>query len=102
MPNVDLVAHLLHWLCAKYDPHLQIDPLSSTAFADDRVRFFRACIIFLANKAHIKLHPKRLYSADTQAALELSKVVQALHDANHVLQSEDAQPTAFPVPTFAV
>jgi clusterin-associated protein 1 len=43
-------------------------------FVQDRVILVRSVVQFMANKAHIKLNPKKLYQADGYAVKELIKV----------------------------
>ena len=43
--------------------------------------FIRSVVQFMATKAHIKLHAKKLYQADGYAVKEIIKVANVLYDA---------------------
>ena len=47
----------------------------------DRVIFIRSVVQFMATKAHIKLHAKKLYQADGYAVKEIIKIASVLYDA---------------------
>jgi clusterin-associated protein 1 len=78
-PNFALVAEVLKWLVNRYDPHAEIP--SDTDTPEDRVIFIKAVAQFMASKAHIKLNPKKLYTADGYAVKELLKVASLLYAA---------------------
>jgi clusterin-associated protein 1 len=64
-PNFELVADLLYWLAQKYDP--QSDISDDINEEKDRVEFMRGIVNLFAVKARIKLNPKKLYQADSEA-----------------------------------
>ena len=47
----------------------------------DRVIFIRSVVQFMATKAHIKLHAKKLYQADGYAVKEIIKIASVLYNA---------------------
>ena len=78
-PNFPLVAEILNWLVKKYEPNEEI-PLEIDR-EEDRIIFIKAVVEFMAKKAHLKLNPKKLYSADGYAVKELIKVASVLYSA---------------------
>lgn len=64
-PNFELIADILYWLAQKYDP--QSDISDDINEEKDRVEFMRTIVNLFAVKARIKLNPKKLYQADTEA-----------------------------------
>eukprot|EP00051_Salpingoeca_urceolata_P016751 m.224277 g.224277 ORF g.224277 m.224277 type:complete len:212 (-) comp18768_c0_seq4:2346-2981(-) len=78
-PNFDLVAELLRWLAARFDPTFEIP--FDTDSESERVLFIKAVVEFLATKAHVKLNAKKLYSADLACVRELLKATSLLYSA---------------------
>ena len=64
-PNFELVADILYWLAQKYDP--QSDISDDINEEKDRVEFMRTVVNLFTVKARIKLNPKKLYQADSEA-----------------------------------
>ena len=53
-------------------------PLNQSCFLQDRVIFIRSVVQFMATKAHIKLHTKKLYQADGYAVKEVLKITSGI------------------------
>lgn len=51
--------------------------------------FIRSVVQFMATKAHVKLHAKKLYQADGYAVKEIMKVAQILYDAMRINIGDD-------------
>jgi clusterin-associated protein 1 len=79
-PNFELVADILYWLAQKYDP--QTDISDDINEEKDRVEFMRTIVNLFAVKARIKLNPKKLYQADTDAVTEILKIASLLYKVN--------------------
>lgn len=78
-PNFELIADILYWLAQKYDP--QSDISDDINEEKDRVEFMRTIVNLFAVKARIKLNPKKLYQADTEAVTEILKIASLLYKA---------------------
>lgn len=76
-PNFELVADILYWLAQRYDP--QVDISDNINEESDRVEFMRSIVTLFATKARIKLNPKRLYQADSEAVPEILKITTMLY-----------------------
>lgn len=76
-PNFELVADILYWLAQKYDP--QADISDDINEEKDRVEFMRTIVNLFAVKARIKLNPKKLYQADSDAVTEILKITSLLY-----------------------
>lgn len=76
-PNFELIADILYWLAQKYDP--QSDISDDINEEKDRVEFMRTIVNLFAVKARIKLNPKKLYQADTEAVTEILKIASLLY-----------------------
>jgi len=76
-PNFELVADILYWLAQKYDPQTEIsDDINQEK---DRVEFIKTIVTLFSTKARIKLNPKKLYQADSEAVQEMLKIVVLLY-----------------------
>jgi len=71
------VADILYWLAQKYDP--QSDISDDINEEKDRVEFMRVIVNIFAVKARIKLNPKKLYQADSDAVGEILKIASVLY-----------------------
>lgn len=78
-PNFSLVAEILIWLTALYDPKMDLPADTSTE--SNRVAFIQAVAQFMATKADIKLNTKYLYKADGYAVKELQKITSVMQNA---------------------
>lgn len=78
-PNFPLVAEILRWLIARYDPDVEVPADIDTE--QDRVVFIKSIAHTMATKAHLKLNTRKLYMADGYAVKELYKVTSLLYDA---------------------
>ena len=76
-PNFELIADILYWLAQKYDP--QADISDDINEEKDRVEFMRTIVNLFAVKARIKLNPKKLYQADSDAVTEILKITSLLY-----------------------
>lgn len=76
-PNFELVADILYWLAQKYDPNNDIsDDINEEK---DRVEFMRSLVSLFSVKARVKLNPKKLYQADSDAVSEILKITSVLY-----------------------
>jgi clusterin-associated protein 1 len=64
-------------LAQKYDP--QADISDDINEEKDRVEFMKSIVNLFAVKARIKLNPKKLYQADSEAVQELIKITSLLY-----------------------
>ena len=71
-PNFQLVAEMLSWLVKRFEPTADLPNEIDTV--DERVMFIRSVVQFMATKAHVKLHAKKLYQSDGYAVKEILKV----------------------------
>eukprot|EP01135_Chromosphaera_perkinsii_P004645 Nk52_evm38s292 gene=Nk52_evmTU38s292 len=78
-PNFPLVAEILNWLVKKYEPNEDI--LMEIDREEERIIFIKSVVEFMAKKAHLKLNPKKLYSADGYAVKEMIKVASVLYES---------------------
>ena len=67
----------MYWLAQKYDP--QADISDDINEEKDRVEFMKSIVNLFAVKARIKLNPKKLYQADSEAVQELIKITSLLY-----------------------
>merc|ERR1712037_248705 len=58
-PNFPLVAEMVGWIFKRFEPTSDLPTEIDTE--QDRVIFIRSAVQFMAQKAHIKLHAKKLY-----------------------------------------
>ena len=97
-PNFQLVSEMLGWLVKRFEPNadlpseidteqvifhqflLPLQCLTKQSF-QDRVIFIRSVVQFMATKAHIKLHTKKLYQSDGYAVKEIIKITSVLYNA---------------------
>lgn len=71
------MADILYWLAQKYDPQTEIsDDINQEK---DRVEFIKTVVTLFSTKARIKLSPKKLYQADSEAVQEILKIVVLLY-----------------------
>ena len=71
------MADVLYWLALKYDPNNDIsDDINEEK---DRVEFMRSVVNLFAVKARVKLNPKKLYQADSDAVSEILKITSVLY-----------------------
>lgn len=76
-PNFELVADILYWLAQRYDPQTEIpDDINQEK---ERVEFMKTIVTLFQTKARIKLNPKKLYQADSEAVQEILKIVLLLY-----------------------
>ena len=78
-PNFPFLADLLKYLVLLYEPSV-ILPLD-TDTEQDRVLFVKSVVQFLAEKADIKMNPRKLYGADGYAVKEVLKLSSLLYTA---------------------
>ena len=78
-PNFQLVSEILGWLVKRFEPSADLP--SDIDTEQDRVIFIRSVVQFMATKAHIKLHTKKLYQSDGYAVKEIIKVTSVLYNA---------------------
>jgi len=78
-PNFPLVAEMLVWLVRRFEP--QADLPTEVDTEQDRVILVRTVVQFMAMKAHIKLHAKKLYQSDGHAVKEIIKIAAVLYNA---------------------
>jgi len=78
-PNFQLVAEMLSWLVKRFEPNADLPSEIDTP--DERVMFIRSIVQFMATKAHVKLHAKKLYQSDGYAVKEIIKVTSVLYNA---------------------
>ncbi len=64
-------------MAQKYDP--QADISDDINEEKDRVEFMKSIVNLFAVKARIKLNPKKLYQADSEAVQELIKITSLLY-----------------------
>lgn len=76
-PNFELVADILYWLAQRYDPHTEIS--DNINAEKDRVEFIRSIATLFSTKARIKLTPRKLYQADSNAVQEMLKITTVLY-----------------------
>ena len=81
-PNFSLVAEMLKWLVLRYEPSAVLPFDIDTE--QDRLIFIKSVVQYLAERASIKLNPRRLYSADGYAVKELLKIASILYKAFRV------------------
>ena len=86
-PNFQLVGEMLSWLVKRFEPNSDLP--SDIDTEQDRVIFIRSVVQFMATKAHIKLHAKKLYQADGYAVKEIIKVAEVLYDAMKINLGKD-------------
>jgi len=77
--NFKLVAKLLIWLCAIYEPKEMIS--SNIESEHDRVTLIKTVSSMFLTKQHIRLNAKRLYQADGYAVKEILKLIVVLVQA---------------------
>eukprot|EP00095_Tigriopus_kingsejongensis_P010498 maker-scaffold436_size171858-snap-gene-0.33 protein:Tk10498 transcript:maker-scaffold436_size171858-snap-gene-0.33-mRNA-1 annotation:"clusterin-associated protein 1 isoform x1" len=92
-PNFQLVAEMLSWLVKRFEPTSDLPNEIDTE--QDRVIFVRSVVQFMATKAHIKLHAKKLYQADGHSVKEVIKVAEVLYEAMKLNDSSE-------LPTFDI
>ena len=85
-PNFQLVAEMLSWLVKRFDPAADLPNEIDTA--DERVMFIRSVVQFMATKANVKLHAKKLYQSDGYAVKEILKVPSVLYNAMKLNRDE--------------
>ena len=78
-PNFSLLAEMLKWLVLRYDPSAILPFDIDTE--QDRVIFIKSVVQYLAERASIKMNPRRLYGADGYAVKELLKIASLLYKA---------------------
>ena len=78
-PNFSLLAEMLKWLVLRYEPSA-ILPFD-TDTEQDRLIFIKSVVQYLAERASIKMNPRRLYGADGYAVKELLKIASLLYKA---------------------
>lgn len=78
-PNFQLVAEMLSWLVKRFEPTADLPMDIDTP--DERVMFVRSIVQFMATKAHVKLHAKKIYQSDGYAVKEIIKVTSVLYNA---------------------
>lgn len=101
-PNFQLVAEMLSWLVKRFEPTSDLP--TEIDSEQDRVIFIRSVVQFMASKAHIKLHAKKLYQADGHSVKEVIKVASVLYDAmklNITDNSNDNEDSSH-LPTFDI
>lgn len=76
-PNFPLVADILCWLVARYDPSAKISDEIDTE--GQRVAFLTAVAGIMSSRAQVQLKTKSLYAADGRAVRELLKVARVLY-----------------------
>ena len=86
-PNFSLVADMLKWLVLRYEPSAVLPFDIDTE--QDRLIFIKSVVQYLAERASIKLNPRRLYSADGYAVKELLKIASLLYKAFRVNIGKD-------------
>ena len=79
------MADILYWLAQKYDP--QSDISDDINEEKDRVEFMRTIVNLFAVKARIKLNPKKLYQADSEAVAEILKITSVLYKVSTCINS---------------
>uniref|UniRef100_A0A8C4QPP8 Clusterin associated protein 1 n=1 Tax=Eptatretus burgeri TaxID=7764 RepID=A0A8C4QPP8_EPTBU len=79
-PNFPLVAEILHWFVARFEPEEDIPFDIQTD--QERVLFIRTVAELMATKAHIRLNTKWLYQADGYGVKELLKLANVLCEAS--------------------
>ena len=95
-PNFELVAEMLSWLVKRFEPTSDLPSEIDTE--QDRVIFVRSVVQFMAQKAHIKLHAKKLYQADGHSVREVIKIASVLYDAmklNNGMDGEEGSEVSF-------
>lgn len=70
---------MLSWLVKRFDPAADLPYEIDTP--DERVMFIRSVVQFMATKATVKLHAKKLYQSDGYAVKEILKVTSVLYNA---------------------
>ena len=70
----------------------------------DRVIFIRSVVQFMAAKAHIKLHTKKLYQSDGYAVKEIIKVASVLYNAMkaNAFEGKSSLEESSALPTFDI
>jgi clusterin-associated protein 1 len=76
-PNFALMAELLHWLAALYDPDIVMVPDISNEHG--RVEFVRSIVQQLAIRSGLRLNPRKLYPSDRAAVRELLKLAAPIY-----------------------
>lgn len=101
-PNFQLVAEMLGWLVKRFEP--DADMPSEIDTEQDRVIFVRSVVQFMATKAHIKLHAKKLYQSDGYAVKEVIKITSVLYNAMKMNTStmDNNSEDASALPTFDI
>jgi len=89
--NFKLVAEILIWLSAIYEPREQIP--TSVESEHERLALIKAVATLFLTKQHIRLNAKRLYQADGYAVKELLKLVTQLVEAVRSAPSGDSEAT---------
>ena len=77
---------MLSWLVKRFDPAADLPNEIDTA--DERVMFIRSVVQFMATKANVKLHAKKLYQSDGYAVKEILKVPSVLYNAMKLNRDE--------------
>lgn len=90
-PNFELVADILYWLAQRYDPHTEIS--DNINAEKDRVEFIRSIVTLFSTKARIKLTPRKLYQADSNAVQEMLKITTVLYKVRLMMYD---RPTTLP------
>ncbi|KAL0225332.1 hypothetical protein RCL1_003244 [Eukaryota sp. TZLM3-RCL] len=72
VPNFSLVSKILVFLSRRLDPTISIPEDVDTP--SDRLFFIKSIVPLVYNSTHVKLNPKNLYSADSDAVAELLKL----------------------------
>jgi len=84
-----LVAEILDWLAARFDPNAEIPGVLETP--RHRVNFMNKVCELFTTKARIKISPINLYNADFHAIPELIKIASLLYS---VYGTEEVDPEA--------
>ena len=103
-PNFQLVAEMLSWLVKRFEPTADLPNEIDTV--DERVMFIRSVVHFMATKAHVKLHAKKLYQSDGYAVKEILKVTTVLYNAmkmnQNSLEGGQSSEDTSELPTFDI
>lgn len=76
-PNFGLMASLLQWLSALYDPDIVILPDLTSEHS--RVEFVKSVVQQMAIRSAIRLNPRKLYTSDRFAVRELLKIAAPIY-----------------------
>ena len=85
-PNFGLMADLLHWLTALYDPDIVILPDLSSEHT--RVEFVKSVVQQMAIRSGVRMNPRKLYASDRFAVRELLKIAAPVYRG--IVSCEDA------------